>query len=156
MVADKRYLPFVKLHNMYVDNDSLTSSRRPRTSDLFTPATYGFAITGTKYKYAQRHSVNRWCIYQHIGAQTKWPPFRRRYFTCIFLNQQFSISIRISPKFVPNDPFHNKSALAQVMAWRRTGDIPLPEPMLTQFTDAYMWLYELIVLFVAVPERNIL
>ena len=23
------------------------------------------------------------------------------------------------------------------MAWRRTGDKPLPEPMMTQFTDAY-------------------
>ena len=33
----------------------------------------------------------------------------------------------------------NKSALVQVMAWRWTGDKPLPEPMLTQFTDAYMW-----------------
>ena len=32
----------------------------------------------------------------------------------------------------------NKSTLVQVMAWRRTGDKLLPEPMLTQFTDAYM------------------
>ena len=24
------------------------------------------------------------------------------------------------------------------MAWRRIGDKPLPEPMLTRFTDAYM------------------
>ena len=32
----------------------------------------------------------------------------------------------------------NKSALVQVMAWRRTGDKPLPEPILTQFIDAYM------------------
>ena len=27
----------------------------------------------------------------------------------------------------------NKSVLVQVMAWRQTGDKPLPEPMLTQF-----------------------
>ena len=26
----------------------------------------------------------------------------------------------------------------EVMAWRQTGDKPLPEPMMTQFTDAYM------------------
>ena len=32
----------------------------------------------------------------------------------------------------------NKPALVQVMAWRRTGDKPLPELMLIQFTDAYM------------------
>ena len=24
------------------------------------------------------------------------------------------------------------------MAWRRTGDKPLPEPVMTQFIDAYM------------------
>ena len=24
------------------------------------------------------------------------------------------------------------------MAWRQTGDKPLPEPMMTRFTDAYM------------------
>ena len=32
----------------------------------------------------------------------------------------------------------NKSALVQVIAWRRTGDKPLPEPMMTKFIDAYM------------------
>ena len=30
------------------------------------------------------------------------------------------------------------SALVQVMAWHRTGEKPLPESMLTQFTDAYI------------------
>ena len=44
----------------------------------------------------------------------------------------------ISPKFAPMSPIDNTSTLVQVMAWRRTGDKPLPEPMLTQFTDAYM------------------
>ena len=32
----------------------------------------------------------------------------------------------------------NKPVLVQVMAWRRIGDKPLSEPMLIQFTDAYM------------------
>ena len=36
------------------------------------------------------------------------------------------------------DPVDNKSALVQVMAWRLLDAKPLPEPMLTQFTDAYM------------------
>ena len=38
----------------------------------------------------------------------------------------------------------NESALVQVMAWRRAGDKPLPEPMQTQFNDAYMrhWVKE--------------
>ena len=30
------------------------------------------------------------------------------------------------------------STLVQVMAWHRTGENPSPEPMLTQFTDAYI------------------
>ena len=56
-------------------------------------------------------------------------------FTCIFLNENDRILIRKSLKFVP---IGNKSALVQVMAWRQTGDKPLPEPMQTHFTDAYM------------------
>ena len=59
-------------------------------------------------------------------------------FKCIFLNENDRISIRISLKFVPSSPIDNKPALVQVMAWRRRGDKPLPELMLTQFTDAYM------------------
>ena len=59
-------------------------------------------------------------------------------FKCIFFDEKFCILIQISLKFVPKGPIDNKRALVQVMAWRRTGDKPLPEPMLTQFTDAYM------------------
>ena len=56
----------------------------------------------------------------------------------IFLNENIRISVRISLKFVPKDPIDNKSPLVQVMAWRRTGDKPLPELMFTQVTYAYM------------------
>ena len=41
-------------------------------------------------------------------------------------------------KFIPRSPINNKPVLVQVMNWRRTGDKPLPEPMMTQFTDVYM------------------
>ena len=59
-------------------------------------------------------------------------------FKCIFLNKDDRIPIQISLKFVPRSPIDNKQALVQVMAWRLTGDKPLPELMLIQFTDAYM------------------
>ena len=59
-------------------------------------------------------------------------------FKRIFLNENVRILIQISLKFVPKRPVDNKSALVRVMAWRRTGDKPLPEAMMTQFTDAYM------------------
>ena len=38
----------------------------------------------------------------------------------------------------PGAPVDNEQALVQVMALCRTGDKPLPEVMLTQFTDAFM------------------
>ena len=41
-------------------------------------------------------------------------------------------------KLVARIPTDNKPALVQVMTWRRTGDKPLPVPMMIQFTDAYM------------------
>ena len=56
----------------------------------------------------------------------------------IFLNENVSILIQISLKFVPKGLIDNKSALVQVMAWRRIGDKPLSEPMITYFTDVYM------------------
>ena len=41
-------------------------------------------------------------------------------------------------KFVPKGQIDNDPALVQIMAWRRPGDKPLSEPMMTQFNDAYM------------------
>ena len=59
-------------------------------------------------------------------------------FRYIFMNEKFCILIEISLKFVPNGPINNKPPLVSIMAWHRIGDKPLSEPMLTQFTDAYM------------------
>ena len=54
-----------------------------------------------------------------------------------FHEGKFYIPIRISVNFVPKGPTDNKSALVRVMAWRRTGDKPFHQPMLTQFINAY-------------------
>ena len=59
-------------------------------------------------------------------------------FKCIFVNENIRSSIQNSLKFVPQSMIDNKSALVQVMAWRRIGDKPLTEAMMTQFTNAYM------------------
>ena len=50
------------------------------------------------------------------------------------MNEKFYISISISLKFVPKSLIDYKSALVQVRAWCWTGNKPLPEPMLSQFT----------------------
>ena len=51
-------------------------------------------------------------------------------FKRIFLNENVRISIKISLKFVPKGPINNNPALVQIMAWRRSGDKPLSEPMM--------------------------
>ena len=51
-------------------------------------------------------------------------------FKHIFLNENVRIAIKISLKFVPRGPINNNPALVQVMAWRRSGDKPISEPMM--------------------------
>ena len=55
-----------------------------------------------------------------------------------FMNEQFLILIQMSLKFIPKVLIDNKSVLVQVMAWRRTGDKPLPKSVIIQFIDACM------------------
>ena len=52
-------------------------------------------------------------------------------FRCILLNENVWISIKISLNSVPKGSINIIPALVQVMAWRRIGDKPLSEPMLT-------------------------
>ena len=59
-------------------------------------------------------------------------------FKCILLNENDRIQIQISLNFFPRNPIDNKPALVWVMAWHQIGDKPLPELMMTQFTDTYM------------------
>ena len=51
-------------------------------------------------------------------------------FKCIFLNENVWIPIEISLKFVPKGPINNIPVLVQIMAWRRSGDKPLSEPIM--------------------------
>ena len=78
-------------------------------------------------------------IYQLFLKPTAFNSLRprpnRRYFADdifkrIFLNENVWISIKISLKFVPKGPINNIPALVQIMAWRRSGDKPLSEPMM--------------------------
>ena len=51
-------------------------------------------------------------------------------FNCIFLNENIWILIKISLRFVSEDRINKIPALVQIMAWRRSGDKPLSEPMM--------------------------
>ena len=60
-------------------------------------------------------------------------------FKCIFLNENDRIPNEFHCIFFfPGVQIDNKPALVQAMAWRRTGDKTVPEPMLAQFPDACM------------------
>ena len=53
-------------------------------------------------------------------------------FKRIFFNENIWISINIALKFVPKGPINTIPALVQIMAWRRSGDKPLSEPMMVR------------------------
>ena len=56
------------------------------------------------------------------------------------LHENAWISIQISLKCIHRGLINDMAALVQTMAWRKTGDKLLSEPMVTLFTDAYMCL----------------
>ena len=76
--------------------------------------------------------------FTHIGshsigvaeAETNFTSFPRRHFQCIFLNEDVSISLKISLKFVHKVRINIIPALVQIMAWCQPGDKPLSEPMM--------------------------
>ena len=51
-------------------------------------------------------------------------------FSGIFFNGNCCILIKFSLKYVRKGPIDNNRALVQIMAWRRSGDKPLSEPMM--------------------------
>ena len=84
-----------------------------------------------------RNKPKSWCKFNFSPTGQNGRHFAENTLKCIFINLKFCILIPISLKFVPKGPIANTSALVQVMAWCQTGDKPLPEVILTQFTDAF-------------------
>ena len=68
--------------------------------------------------------------------ERKWPPFCRIYFQMnlwklLYFDLKFNWNV--FPGSINNEP-----VVVQIMAWRRTGDKPLSEPMMTLFTDGHL------------------
>ena len=80
-------------------------------------ATFGYCISWWRWVNTLRPRQN--------GRGFADDTFKR-----IFVNENVRISIKISLKFVPKGPINNYPALVQIMAWRRSGDKPLSEPMM--------------------------
>ena len=82
----------------------------------------------------QTSSIDKWL--KHILAKTKLKTFFAEGDIKVHFLERKSLYffIQISLKYVPNDLICNKPALAQIMAWRRTGAKSLSEPM-----DCLVW-----------------
>ena len=75
------------------------------------------------------------CMIYPASTLTHWGQDKMAAVSQTTLSNAFSwmkmrISIKISLKFVPKGPINNNPSLVQVMAWRRSGDKPLSEPMM--------------------------
>ena len=70
-----------------------------------------------------------YCFIKTLRPKQNGRHFRDDICKCIFLNESIWMSIEISLKFVPKGPINNIPALVQIMAWRRSGERPLYEPM---------------------------
>ena len=56
----------------------------------------------------------------------------------LFLVEKYLCLTQISLKFIPKCRIDDKSALVQAMTWNQTDVKPLPEAMVTKFSDVYM------------------
>ena len=89
----------------------------------------GFASCLAPYCYSTNAEL--------LSVNTLRPRQNGRHFAddilkCIFLNENVWIPTEISLKFVPKGPINNIPALVQMMAWRRSGDKPLSEPVMVR------------------------
>ena len=75
-------------------------------------------------------------------------------FKCSFFNENVWNTIKISITFIPKGPNYNIPSLVQILAWRRTGDKPLSEPMMArllthicvtrpQWVKWFTWIYNM-------------
>ena len=80
--------------------------------------------------YKMTASLSRFQCLNTLRPRQNGRHFSDDIFKCIFLNENVWIPIEISLKFVPKGPINNIPALVQIMAWRRSGDKPLSEPMM--------------------------
>ena len=90
------------------------------------------------YFYRISHSQRNTVPFNTLRLKQNGRHFTDDIFKCILLNENVLISMKISLKFVPQGPINNTPALILIMAWRRTDDKPLSEPMMAYVANAYM------------------
>ena len=76
------------------------------------------------------HQSMTWRFIDTLRPRRNEQHFADDIFKRIFFNENVWISMKISLKCVPKGPINNIPALVQLIAWRRSGDKPLSEPMM--------------------------
>ena len=54
--------------------------------------------------------------------------------------------MQISQKYMPKGPINSKQALTFILTWNYKEDKPLSEPIPAQWSDAYLWHLDKIIL----------
>ena len=103
--------------------------RRPGNNPLFEPMMDSLpthiCITRPQWVRSLRLRQNR----RHFAVDIS---------KCIFLNEDVRISLKIWLKIVPKVWINDIPALVQIIAWRRSSDKPLSEPVIVcLLTDIY-------------------
>ena len=78
------------------------------------------------------YTVEVWLLFNTLGPKQNGCLFTDDTIKRIFMNKTSRISITILLKFVPYGPINSILLLAQIMDWRRPGDMPLAEPMMVR------------------------
>ena len=83
-----------------------------------------FIVTCWKFQKIQQPYINS------LRPRQDGRHFADDIFMCIFFNENCCILIKFSLKYVRKGPIDNNPALVEIMAWRRSGDKPLSQPMI--------------------------
>ena len=110
---------------------------RPQWVNLLAPERYcsNYKCVFCNILYYLVFSNHQFWLFSQLFVNTLRPRPNSRHFAddifkCIFVIENVWIPIIISLKFVPKGLINNIPALVQIMAWRRSGDKPLSEPMM--------------------------
>ena len=88
-------------------------------------------------------AVRRGYLFNTLRLRQNGHRFADDTFKLIFLNEYVRILFKISLKFVLKGRINNNPSLDQIIAWRRSGDKPLSEPMMVRRIYASLGLNEL-------------
>ena len=91
---------------------------------------YSHMIGRVKFRMLKVLLSTLWSL-EHIGPETKWPPFCRGHFHMHFLQWKWLNFNYIFAEVCPQGPINNISALVQIMAWHQPSNNWLSEPIMT-------------------------